>query len=434
MSALTFAVIGAGPAGMFAAEEILARLDGARVDVIDRLPTPWGLVRHGIAPDHQQMKAVTRVFERTFRSPDIRFVGGVDIGVDVGHDQLLQAYDAVVYCTGAPVPRRTQINGSALDGVTTAGSFVTWYNGHPDSVESTPDLSGNAAVIVGMGNAALDCARVLLSRPGSLETTDIANHALEALRRSRVSEVSLLARRGPDKASMTPAMLADTLRALDVDVDVSGTDLLEDDQTSSILRTHLQHRDRRGTSSGRRLHLAFNTRPLEYVGTSKLRGVRVQGMTDRDSTRVRDIPCSIAIEAIGFVGRPLEGLPFDDTGSTVANVSGRVAPKVYVAGWAKRGANGVVGINKKCARDTVQAIIADIDSGALVASSDKAELTWPRTVVNWTGWKRLDQHEIDAGVNHGRPRVKVVRAAEQLAIAHQHGDGFRAQCDVHVSS
>jgi ferredoxin--NADP+ reductase len=422
MPELKIAVIGAGPAGMFAADELLVRLPGTFVDVIDRLPTPWGLVRHGIAPDHQKMKAVTKVFERTFTRPGIRFLGGLEVGRQVSHDELLSYYDALVYCTGAPEPRRLQVGGSDLDGVTTAGEFVAWYNGHPDASDLPIVLDTTSASIVGVGNAALDCARLLLIDADELATTDIADHALEAFRSSQVTDVIMIGRRGPDTCSMSGSILADALRTLDVDLVVTGTALDGDDEISVVLRSHLERRSAGRRRSLRRLHIAFNARPTSYVGSSNICGVRLTETSPEAPSRSIEIPCSLLIEAVGFAGTPLDGLPYAEETSTIKSGGGRVGPRVYVAGWAKRGATGVVGINKKCARETVEAIVSDIRDGSLAAADRDGHPSWSAGSVTLAGWRMIDDHELAVGASSGRPRVKTVRLDQQLALASSSGN------------
>jgi ferredoxin--NADP+ reductase len=444
--AVRVAVVGAGPAGAFLAEALLrATAPRFEVDLIDRLPTPWGLLRGGVAPDHARIKSVARRFEATAAHERCRLLGNVEIGRDVTHGELLDWYHAVVYTTGCATDRRLGIPGEDLPGSVAATDFVAWYNGHPDHAAQAFDLSGERAVIVGNGNVALDCARMLLLDQAALAQTDIADHALAALGASAIREVVVLGRRGPQQASFTNPELLE-LAALDVDVHVSADDLrvplpLRDLAPSGtgIRNQKILRGYARTPPAGRERRLVFRffASPVEIVGEERVTGVRVarnalerhpdgRSLIARATDAVDTLDASLVLRAVGYRGAPVAGLPFDAHSGLLANMGGRVtgAPRTYTAGWIKRGPSGVIGTNKRCANETAAFVVADAAAGrlagggALDADAVLAALgDRGARVVDHAGWRAIDAAERSAGAAHGRPRVKLTDVEGLLGAA-----------------
>jgi ferredoxin/flavodoxin---NADP+ reductase len=447
---LRVAVIGSGPAGFYAAGQLLSSDDPpVTVDVFDRLPTPWGLVRAGVAPDHPKIKSVTRVFEKTATQPGFRFHGNVDVGTDVTHEQLAQAYHAVLYAVGTPGDRRLGIAGEDLPGSHSATDFVAWYNGHPDYAEMEFDLTPRRAVVVGNGNVALDVARMLALSTNELSVTDIADHALEALRDSSIEEIVVLGRRGPVQAAFTNPELRELADLELADVIVDPGDVALDEFSAVALETGDGTMKRNvetltayagQTPHGRprRIILRFLVSPVAIEGTDRVEAVVIERNTivqgEDGSLRAQPsgeqerIETGLVFRSIGYVGAPLPGVPFDDRRKTVLNEEGRVLdpdtklpiPGVYAAGWIKRGPSGVIGTNKKCAQETTALILQDATDGRLPepTADPDALLTDLRQqgvhVVDYSGWEAIDAHERALGEPAGRPRVKLVQRPELL--------------------
>ncbi|MFG3281704.1 FAD-dependent oxidoreductase [Streptomyces sp. NPDC048111] len=411
---LSVAVVGSGPAGLFAADELL-RHPGVRVTVYDRLPTPYGLVRAGVAPDHQDTKRVTDLFRAIESQPAFSYRLGVEVGTDVTHADLLREHHAVVYAVGAATDRRLGIEGEDLPGSVCATEFVAWYNGHPDRAHDDHDLGHERAVVIGNGNVALDIARVLTADPTALARTDISDRALTALRAGRLREVVLLGRRGPAQAAFTvPELLA--LGALtDVDVRVEGwPDGLAPDATE---KTRLLSRlaARPPVEGRRRIVLRFLTAPVRIVGDGSVRAVEVTGTTlhtDDDGTvrarptgEVETLETGLVLRSVGYRARPVPGLPFDEDTATVPHEAGRVEPGVYVAGWIKRGPTGFIGTNKTCAQETVASLLDDFAAGRLDRPVSGAATAG--AALDLAAWRAIDGVERAAGEAQGRPRVKL---------------------------
>jgi ferredoxin--NADP+ reductase len=451
---LRVAVVGSGPAGFYAAGQLLSSTDPiVAVDVYDRLPTPWGLVRFGVAPDHPKIKSVTRVFEKTARQPRFRFHGNVEVGTDVSHEQLAAAYHAVLYAVGTAGDRRLGIEGEDLPGSHAATEFVAWYNGHPDYAEQEFDLSARRAVVVGNGNVALDVARMLALSAEELAVTDIADHALEALRHSDVEEIVVLGRRGPAQAAFTNPELRELADLELADVIVDPSDMELDAETSARLpeadittrknvETLAAYAQAPPAGRPRRIELRFLASPVAIEGNGRVEAIVVERnelVADPESGTLRARPTGererietgLVMRSIGYVGAPLPGVPFDGRRSTVMNEEGRVVdpdsrapiPGVYAAGWIKRGPSGVIGTNKKCAQETTTLLLQDHAAGRLPEPSvDSADLLSELRadgvkVVDYTGWEAIDAHEQSLGEPHGRPRVKLVSRAEMLERA-----------------
>lgn len=438
---LRVAVVGSGPAAFYTAEELLTQrgLDVA-VDMFERLPAPYGLVRYGIAPDHQDTKAVGDVFATLLRKQGLRLFLDTEVGTTITHEQLAERYHAVVYAVGAMQERRLGIEGEDLPGRRSATELVAWYNGHPDFAHLSFDLSAERVVVLGNGNVALDVARVLTQDPEALARTDIADHALEALRSSQVREVVVVARRGPAEAAFTSPELIGLRGAEGVVVAVDGEQLAgltSDDvavQTKlDLLQEIADGEDGRTGPDDRVVRLRFLSSPVGVVGDESVTGVRLERtelVADGDAYRavgtgeVDELGCGLVLTSVGYRGAPVPGVPFDEVRAVVPNTDGRVhvdgaeSPGLYVAGWIKRGPSGVVGTNKSCARQTVDALHADAVAGRLPAPSVEADVAEVlHAPLDVTAWRALDTHEKALGRAQGRPRVKVVDLDEMRSVA-----------------
>ena len=447
---LRVAIVGSGPSGFYAAGQLLNAKDHTvEVDVLDRLPTPWGLVRGGVAPDHPKIKSVSRVYEKTAKKDGFRFYGNVEVGRDVAHEDLARWYHAVVYAVGTSADRRSGIPGEDLPGSWSATEFVGWYNGHPDYRDLEFDLSGTRAIVVGNGNVAIDVARMLTLTHDELAVTDVADHAIEVFDASAIEEIVILGRRGPQQAAFTNPELLELGELVDADVIVDPADLQIEEALSEAeldgtgkRNVEILHDYAGRTPSGkrRRVVLRFLTSPVEILGDGRVEGVRVvrnelvrdeQGTLRARPTGAEEVlDAGIVFRAIGYTGVALPGLPFDERRGVIPNESGRVldgdapVPGTYVAGWIKRGPSGVIGTNKKCAGDTVAALLADLDEDrvpahdALDADAVAAELAARQPeLVDYAGWEAIDAAERGAGEPAGRPRVKRTTVPELLDAA-----------------
>jgi ferredoxin/flavodoxin---NADP+ reductase len=430
---LTVAIVGSGPAGMYAADELLTQ-KGVRVNVFDKLPTPYGLVRAGVSPDHQSTKRVTRLFDRVAEHAGFTFFLNVDVGADLSHDELLAHHHAVLYAVGAPNDRRLDIEGFGIAGTGTATEVVAWINGHPDYTDLPVELSGDRVVVIGNGNVALDVARILTTDPDALAHTDIADHALAALRRSRVAEVVIAARRGPAHSAFTlPELIGLTARC-DVVLDPADHELVRADlarEQNPLTRNKLEVLSKLGDASAPptrpRIRLAYRLTPSRVLGADAVTGVEFT-VTDTEETRRLDT--GLVLTSIGYRGKPIRDLPFDEDAAVVPNDGGRVVdPRTgepvrgsYVAGWIKRGPTGFIGTNKSCARQTVQSLVDDYNAGHLSGPAGKpaelTELVRSRCpdVVGAPGWQAIDRAEIARG-GDDRPRAKFTSVDEMVAVA-----------------
>jgi ferredoxin/flavodoxin---NADP+ reductase len=449
------AVVGAGPAGFYACEELLKQ-DRVEVDLYDALPTPFGLVRAGVAPDHPKIKSVTRRYEKTAEHPGFRFFGGVELGTAVERHDLFERYHAVVYAVGTRDDNRLGIGGEDRPRSHAATEFVAWYNGHPDYADHEFDLSARVAVVIGNGNVALDVARMLVLDDDEVAVTDAADHALAGLAAAQVEHVVLLGRRGPAQAAFTNPELLELgeLARCDVVVDPAEAEVDEhsaawlEEPGRGIARKNVaildEYAQRPPTGRSHRVELRFLRSPLEVLGdgpgapVSGLRVVRNRIEPDAGGT-LRAVPtgieevieCGLVLRSIGYRGRPLPGVPFDERRGVIRNDGGRVTTPdgepicgEYAVGWIKRGPSGVIGTNKKDAADTVGKLIEDAQAGRLNDPADPARDAvepWLRGrvpgLVTWVGWKAIDEHEAALGEPQRRPRVKLVRVPEMLAVA-----------------
>ena len=451
---LRVAIIGAGPAGFYATERLFKESELViEVDLFDRLPTPFGLVRNGVAPDHQKIKSVTAAFDRIAANPRFRFFGHVELGSDVTVDDLKAHYHQILYSTGAQTDRPLGIPGDDLIGSHPATEFVAWYNGHPDYRDCEFDLSQESVAVVGVGNVAVDVARILCRTPEELLKTDIADYALEQLRASRVKEVTILGRRGPAQAAFTAPEAKELGELADCDTfvpaDEAELDALSQASLAAADRAELRKVEfiqelarRQPTGKSKRLTLRFLVSPVELLGDEnghvrQMRLVRnILYATDAGSLRARatdqfeTLDAGLVFRSIGYRGVPLPGVPFHDSWGVIPNAGGRVLdadsrePLVgqYTAGWIKRGPTGVIGTNKPDAAETVEAMLTDARAGNLLSPANATAAAAEALVrgrqahvVTYDDWRRLDALELSHGREQGRPRVKFTRVDDMLA-------------------
>lgn len=433
MADLRVAVVGSGPAGVYAADVLTRGTDGVSVDVLDRLPAPYGLVRYGVAPDHVKMKSVDVALRKVLERESVRFVGNVEVGTDLTLADLRRHYDAVLFATGAAVDRRLGVPGEDLPGSFSATDFVAWYSGHPDAELDRFTLRARRVVVIGVGNVAVDVARVLAKTAAELSTTDVPGHVLDVLEGSAVEEVTMVGRRGPAQARFTTKELRELgeLANADVLVDPADLELSEADQAEveadRTLRANLAVLrgwvGREPEGRPRKLTLRFWLRPEAVLGVDAVTGLRTE-RTRLEAGRLVgtgetvDLPAEMVLRSVGYRGLPLPGLPFDDTTGVVPHRAGRVLtesgplPGVYIAGWIKRGPTGVIGTNKSDAAETVATLLADAPELPRASERDPdavLELLCGRGVdpVEWAGWTAIDAAEQALGAERGCARVKI---------------------------
>lgn len=430
---LRVAIVGTGPAACYAATELVA-VDGVQVDMFERLPTPYGLIRAGVAPDHKHTKSISRIFAPVLGSKNLRCHFNVEVGEQVTHEDLMAHHHAVVYAVGASHSRALDVPGSDLPGSRPASEFVGWYNGHPDYSGHEFDLSSRRVVIVGNGNVAVDAARILVSGGDRLSGTDIAQHALDALADSAVEEVVVLGRRGLRHAAFSAAELS-ALGYLDgVDVVVENPGSLEpqpedDVDTALKLRIAADYLQRTVDPNNKRITLRFFTSPAEILGDARVSGVRVVDANPEADGAEEVIDTALVLRSIGYRGSAIDGVPFDEATGTIPNEAGRVVdadghrvPGVYATGWIKRGPRGVIGTNRPCAKETVTNLLDDFTDGRLtreVGDRDALVTLLDARGVQpgrWSDWEAIDTHERKLGAESGRPRIKLVTRDELLAL------------------
>ena len=448
---LRVAIVGAGPSGFYAAGALLQQKEiHVSIDIFDRLPTPYGLVRYGVAPDHQKIKSVTKVYERTVRDSRVRYFGNVGLGEEISHDDLKAYYDQIVYATGASSDNQLAIPGEELAGSFSATEFVAWYNGHPDFADREFDLSVDSVAVVGVGNVAMDVTRILAKSMDELAVTDIADYALEKLRTSKVKHIHVIARRGPAQVKFTNPEIKELGELAEADVIIKTEDLildpasqasLESDRTAARNLETMQELAQRGaTGKPKQIHFHFLRSPVELSGNGAVQSMRME----INELRAGDngyIGCSgvgnfetldagLVFRSIGYRSLPIPGVPFyekwgiipNDKGRVTVTHKGAVLPGEYVVGWAKRGPTGVIGTNKPDAVETVELMLADVQTITPVAD-DKAD---PKAVLtllqgrgvdyfNFDDWLKLEAIEDERGKAQGRPRVKFTSEAAMLA-------------------
>lgn len=451
---LRVAIVGAGPAGFYVAEHLFKRKELAvEIDMFDRLPTPYGLVRAGVAPDHQKIKSVTKVFDRIASKPGFRFFGYVELGKDISVADLRRHYHQIVYSTGAQTDRNLNIPGIDLIGSHAATQFVAWYNGHPDYRDLEFDLTQEAAAVIGIGNVAVDVARILCRTPEELRETDIADYALEALSSSSVREVHMLGRRGPAQGAFTPPELKELGEMQDADVIVlpseanldrlSQASMVDADRgTARKVEIIQDFSDRAQTGKSRKLYLRFLVSPVELYGDennlvcsmklvrNELYATEAGTLRPKPVDEYEEISAGLVFRSIGYRGVPIPGVPFNDSWGVILNEGGRVIdpetrnPRLgeYTAGWIKRGPSGVIGTNKPDAGGTVEHMIKDLGDGLLIepsspdsASAEKMIQKRQPDYFSFADWQRLDDLEKKRGAAIGRPRVKFTRIDEMIA-------------------
>ncbi len=437
--------MGSGPAGFYAAGSLLDSDIPVEVDMIERLPTPWGLVRLGVAPDHPKLKTVSRAFERIAARPGFRFFGNVEVGRDLTHADLIRLYDAVIYAFGAQSDRRLGIPGEDLSGSWSATEFVAWYNGHPDFQEVSFDLNVDRAVVVGNGNVALDVARMLALTPEELAPTDTTEPAIEAIGSSTLREIVIVGRRGPAQASWTTQELKEMGELAGADVHVDAAELEgavgEDTNTQRNLAVLREFAAREPKGKPVLIRFLFFRSPVALHGDNRVESIElVRNRLEEQNGRPVAVPtderetleCGLVFRSVGYRGVPLPDLPFDERRGTIQNERGRIVGEVsaYCAGWIKRGPTGIIGTNKKDAAETVAALLDDVEKGRLshrdeVSAEAVEALLLERGLrpVLYAGWTSIDEHERAAGEKLGRPRIKLrswdelLQAAERLAAA-----------------
>jgi ferredoxin--NADP+ reductase len=440
---LRVAVVGSGPAGVYAAAALSASGD-ASVDVLDRLPCPYGLVRYGVAPDHPKIRSISRTLQRSLEDPAVRFLGNVELGSGVTLDELHRLYDAVILANGAAVDRRLGVPGEDLAGSFSATDFVAWYNGHPDAPIDQFTLEARSAVVVGAGNVALDVARVLAKSGDDLRHTDMPDHVLSVLDRSAVTDVYLVARRGPTQTKFTTKELRELGELTEADVVVDPAELELDEASAEALasqpamRRNLQvfqeWADIEPKGRRRRVHIRFRLQPNAVLGETQVDGARFERTVLDDKARARgtgelvDLDAQMVVRSVGYRGGALPGVPFDDDSGTIPNDAGRVlrdgkpVPGEYVAGWIKRGPTGVIGTNKHDANETVASLLADAPSLPRASERDPDAIVALLAgrgveVVTWQGWQAIERAEAELGEGQGRERAKIADRAALLRAA-----------------
>jgi ferredoxin--NADP+ reductase len=413
-------IVGAGPAGYFAAQA-LQNLQNEEItfeiDMIERLPTPWGLVRSGVAPDHPKIKTVSKVFEKIASHENFRLFANVEIGSDISVAQLQEKYDAVIIATGSSLGKKLGIPGEDLRGSLSAATFVPWYNAHPDFVGVDTPLDADTAVVIGAGNVAMDVARMLALEPSELDPTDTADHAIDAFKNSNIRKVYISARRGPEHAAFTSPELRELPKLEHTNVIMDKADIeaaivrAGDDPEKDVksnLDAMLLIAESEKTEHARTMQFLFQHTPKEILGTDRVEGV-VYSTPNGDVT----IKCGLVITAIGYQAHGIEGVPYEN--GKVVNNDGRVYENMYVVGWAKRGPSGVIGTNKSDAAAVMQLLVEDLKSPK--NAGDISELLTHQIVVSQEHWQKINEAEVAAGEPHGKPRRKSVLHADLLKHA-----------------
>ena len=420
MPTFKIAIVGAGPAGYFAAQALqnLANDDRTfEIDMIERLPTPWGLVRSGVAPDHPKIKTVSKVFEKIAAQETFRLFANVEIGSDISVAQLQEKYDAVIIATGSSHGKTLGIPGENLRGSLSAATFVPWYNAHPDFVGVDTPLDADTAIVIGAGNVAMDVARMLALEPSELDPTDTADHAIDAFKKSNIRKVYISARRGPEHAAFTSPELRELPKLEHTNVIMDKADIeaaivragdAPEKDVKSNLDAMLLIAENPKTEHERTMQFLFQHTPKEILGTDRVEGV-VYSTPNGDVT----IKCGLVITAIGYQAHGIEGVPYEN--GKVVNNDGRVKDNLYVVGWAKRGPSGVIGTNKSDAAAVIELLVSDLQKPK--QAGDISELLTHQVVVTQEHWQKINEAEVAAGEPHGKPRKKAVHREELLKYA-----------------
>lgn len=419
MPLFTVAIVGAGPAGYFAAQALHNQQNEDRtfaIDMIERLPTPWGLVRSGVAPDHPKIKTVSKTFEKIAADPNFRLFANVEIGSEISVAQLQEKYDAVVIATGSHLGKTLGIPGEDLPGSLSAADFVPWYNSHPDYVDVKVPLDCDTAVVIGAGNVAMDVARMLALEPSELDPTDTADHAIDVFKASVVRDVYISARRGPEHVAFTSPELRElpklehtnvVINKEDIDAAIVRAGAEPEKDVRSNLDAMLLIAESQKSEHERTMHFLFQHTPKQILGTDRVEGV-VYSTPNGDVT----IKCGLVITAIGYQAAGIDGVPYEN--GKVVNTDGRVKENLYVVGWAKRGPTGVIGTNKSDSAAVIELIINDMKSPK--NAGDIAELLTNQVVINQSAWQKINEAEVAAGEPKGKPRVKSVKWDELLKL------------------
>ena len=419
MPTYKIAIVGAGPAGYFAAQALQNLQNEDRVfaiDMIERLPTPWGLVRSGVAPDHPKIKTVSKVFEKIAADPNFRLFANVEIGSDITIAQLQEKYDAVVVATGSAVGKKLGIPGENLKGSMSAAEFVPWYNAHPDFADVEVPLTSDIAVVIGAGNVAMDVARMLALEPSELDPTDTADHAIDALKASAIRDVYISARRGPEHAAFTSPELRElpklehtnvVMNKADIEAAVVRAGVDPEKDVKSNLDAMALIADSQKSEHERTMRFLFQHTPKEILGTDHVEGV-IYSTPNGDVT----IKCGLVITAIGYQAADIDGVPYEN--GKVVNTDGRVKENLYVVGWAKRGPSGVIGTNKSDAAAVVELMISDLKSPK--NTGDISQLLTSQTVIDQIAWQKINEAEVAAGEPHGKPRKKAILRKDFLHL------------------
>lgn len=445
---LRAAIVGSGPSGFYAAEALIRSEPFVLVDMFERLPSPFGLVRSGVAPDHPKLKQPIRVYQRIAESPQFQFLGNITVGRDISVEELKNYYHAIVFACGAETDRQLGIAGESLPGSHTATEFVGWYNGHPDYRDRAFDLSHDTAVVIGQGNVAVDVCRILSKTVDELRQTDIAKHALEVLAQSKIRDIHMIGRRGPAQAKFSHSELRELGELADCDpiVDPDNLELnpasrkeLEDRSNRANMKSYevLQgYASRPPPTRRRRCHIRFLKSPIELKGEGRLERLvlmnnRLEGEPSRQVARetgeTEELACGVLFRSIGYRGIPIAGVPFDDSRGVVPNRDGRVVdgadvvPALYVTGWIKRGPTGIIGTNRADSVATVESLLADLpilDAGEKQGADTLKALLKSRgvRVVSYADWQKIDAAEVRRGEPAGKPREKFARVEEMLAL------------------
>ena len=414
------AIVGAGPAGYFAAQALHNLQNEERtfaIDMIERLPTPWGLVRSGVAPDHPKIKTVSKVFEKIAADPNFRLFANVEIGSDITVAQLQEKYDAVIIATGSSLGKTLGIPGEDLPGSMSAADFVPWYNAHPDFADVQVPLNCDTAVVIGAGNVAMDVARMLALEPRELDSTDTAEHAIDALKTSVIRDVYISARRGPEHAAFTSPELRELpklehtnviINKADIDTAIVRAGDAPEKDVKSNLDAMLLIADSQKSEHERTMHFLFQHTPKEILGTDHVEGI-VYSTPNGDVT----IKCGLVVTAIGYQAAGINGVPYEN--GKVVNIDGRVKENLYVVGWAKRGPSGVIGTNKSDAAAVMELLVSDLK--ATKGAGDISELLTSQPVIDQIAWQKINEAEVAAGEPLGKPRLKSVKREEFLKLA-----------------